>query len=394
MGRRIPPRAAPVPILLLATALAWLPTAGSAVAGVACGGFHQVPTPNPGTLADTLESVSAASPHAAWAVGNWANQSKEGGLILRFNGTSWSAQHPPAAAGPVELQAVDARTPTDVWAVGQRFVGSPGGGGSEETITLHWNGSAWSRVPSPNVGTVGSSLHAVVAIAHDDVWAMGSSNIDLDRFRTLVEHWDGTSWSVVPSPNPGTSQNFLNAASGSSASDIWAVGQRAPDTSGFHGRTLAEHWNGSAWSVVRTPNVGAANHLFGVVAIGPNSAWAVGTGSGGGRTLAERWNGHTWRIVETPNVGTNPNELDAVDAASPTNVWAIGDVLTGGLGIQSQAVRWNGVAWHEMPVEQAGSSETALGDVAAIPGTTRLWAAGESATGDSSRQKSLVEQGC
>ena len=65
MGRRIPPRAAPVPILLLATALAWLPTAGSAVAGVACGGFHQVPTPNPGTLADTLESVSAASPHAA-----------------------------------------------------------------------------------------------------------------------------------------------------------------------------------------------------------------------------------------------------------------------------------------------------------------------------------------
>ena len=197
------------------------------------------------------------------------------------------------------------------------------------------------RSATGNVGTVGSSLHAVVAIAHDDVWAMGSSKIDLDRFRTLVEHW-----------------------------------------------------NGSAWSVVRTPNVGAANHLFGVVAIGPNSAWAVGTGSGGGRTLAERWNGHAWRIVETPNVGTNPNELDAVDAVSATNVWAIGDVLTGGLGIQSLAVRWNGVAWHEMPVEQAGSSETALGDIAAIPGTTRLWAAGESATGDSSRQKSLVEQGC
>src|SRR5262249_11227059 len=73
----------------LAAALAWGPAVGAAGAAPACGAFHRVPAPSPGTLSNEVDAVAAASPHAAWAVGNWSTASKEGGLILRFDGHSW-----------------------------------------------------------------------------------------------------------------------------------------------------------------------------------------------------------------------------------------------------------------------------------------------------------------
>src|SRR5262249_37524976 len=127
--------------------------------------------PSPGTLSNEVDAVAAASPHAAWAVGNWSTASKEGGLILRFDGHSWKAQKPGAAAGSVQLQGVDALSASDVWAVGQQI---PGTSGFKKPTPLHWTGPAWSRTPSPNVGTFDNSLHDVVAIAHDDVWAVGN----------------------------------------------------------------------------------------------------------------------------------------------------------------------------------------------------------------------------
>jgi hypothetical protein len=353
-----------------------------------------VPSPNPGHF-NSIEAVAAVSPHAAWAVGNWDRGGHERGLILRFDGTRWKTQQPAAVAGPIDLQAVGAVSASDAWIVGQRFVRTnPNGSGVEHTFTLHWNGSSWSTVPSPNVGGSDSSLHGVVAIAHDDVWAVGDWHVDLDRTRTLILHWDGHAWHVVPSPNPAPAENFLAGASAASANDIWAVGQRASDTSGLHGRTFAVHWNGSAWSAAPTPNAGTNNELFGVTVLGPSSAWAVGQKRGGGRTLAERWNGSHWSIVPTPNVGSGPNSLEGVAAVGPANVWAIGSVLTGGLGIQSQAVRWGGHAWHEVPVEQTGAYDTGLGAVARIPGTTGLWAAGYFSNTAGQPLRTLIERAC
>src|SRR5439155_3779084 len=136
---------------------------------------------------------------------------------------------------------------------------------------------AWSVVSSPNAGTSSNFLQAVAAVSANDVWAVGSyfampgSTVPA---RTLTEHWNGTSWSIVKSPNVGTNRNFLYGASAVSSSDVWAVGYEY--ATGVPARTLIEHWNGSTWNIVSSPNVTGVSLLQGVAAISATNVWAVG----------------------------------------------------------------------------------------------------------------------
>ena len=99
-----------------------------------------------------------------------------------------------------------------------------------------WDGMAWTRVESPNAGHSHSgSLSGVVALAADDVWAVGAY-ADGGPTLTLIEHWDGTAWTVVPSPNKGPYPNDLSAVSAVAPDDIWAVGTWF--TKAFDDRTL------------------------------------------------------------------------------------------------------------------------------------------------------------
>src|SRR5207253_7329855 len=110
----------------------------------------------------------------------------------------------------------------DVWAVGYYYTGP---GGVWRTLTLHWNGSAWSQVASPNVGSSDNSLNGVTG-SGNDVWAVGYYATFAGGYlvsRSLTLHWNGSAWSVVQSPNPGFWGNQLYAMTGS-GSDVWAVG--------------------------------------------------------------------------------------------------------------------------------------------------------------------------
>src|ERR1700730_11358503 len=123
------------------------------------------------------------------------------------------------------------------------------------TLTQHWNGTNWSVVPSPQVNTF-SYLYGVAAVAANDVWAVGydAQNGGSPVNSTLILHWNGTNWTVVPSPNPAA-YNRLFEVRAVSANDIWAVGFRT-DCQGCAGHSLIEHWNGTVWSVVSSPDVG------------------------------------------------------------------------------------------------------------------------------------------
>jgi len=97
--------------------------------------------------------------------------------------------------------------------------------GFPQTLIEHWNGSTWSIVPSPNAGD-GGELKAVAAVSASDVWAVGNSLGPGNGVKkTLVEHWDGSAWSVVPSPSPDmfTDDSLLSVAARSSQ-EVWAVG--------------------------------------------------------------------------------------------------------------------------------------------------------------------------
>ena len=190
----------------------------------------------------------------------------------------------------------------DVWAVGYHY-----GSGPSQTLVEHWNGSTWSVLPSPNVGVAWDELDAVAARAGNDVWAVGHYlPAGSYQWETLVEHWDGTAWSVVPSPNAGTSDNYLTGIAALAGNDVWAVGYYEGD-GGY--QTLVEHWNGTAWSIVPSPNAGSgSNALTGVVALAGNDVWTVGYflsfSVSGVQTLVEHWDGTAWSVVPSPNAAT------------------------------------------------------------------------------------------
>jgi hypothetical protein len=91
---------------------------------------------------------------------------------------------------------------------------------------MHWNGSAWTVIASPNALTTGASvinrLHGVAVIAPNDVWAVGYSTGGSQGYRTLTMHWDGVSWQIVPSPNLRlpSQYNALNAISAIAADEV------------------------------------------------------------------------------------------------------------------------------------------------------------------------------
>ncbi|MFN2542748.1 MAG: hypothetical protein ABR514_11375 [Chthoniobacterales bacterium] len=83
-------------------------------------------------------------------------------------------------------------------------------------------------VTSRNVGTQANSLSSVAVAADNEVWAVGwAFQQAAGAYRTLVEHWNGSSWSIVRSPNATKGYNLLNGVAVVAANDAWAVGQAA-----------------------------------------------------------------------------------------------------------------------------------------------------------------------
>ena len=332
--------------------------------------WNIVSSPNIGTLGSSLSSVAAVSANNIWTVGDYIHFVNGGDvyqtLIEHWNGTSWSVVSSPNAGGGSNfLFGVAAVSSSDIWAVGTYPTLN------QQTLIEHWDGTSWSVVPSPNVASVDNYLYSVVAVSATDIWAVGISvnSSQLGPDQTLIEHWDGTSWSIVPSPNVGTLDNRLNGVAAVSASDIWAVGNYF--NSNFYYKTLIEHWDGTSWSVVSSPNPGANNNnLSGVAAISSSDVWAVGGSPRG--TLIEQWNGTNWSIVSSPRLG----DLFSVAVVSATNIWAVGNYYnTSGIN-QTLIVHWNGTKWNVSSSPNPATYDNPLQGVAAVS-ASNVWAVGD-----------------
>jgi hypothetical protein len=201
---------------------------------------------------------------------------------------------------------------------------------------------SWTSTLPPSPGAAENDLFGVSALSPCDVWAVGTYRaVATGPLLSLAEHWNGTAWKVVPTPNPGTSTNFLRALSAFSASNVWAVGH-ADDS------TLILHWNGTNWARVPSPSPGPSNDLSGVRAVSATSAWAVGQAfdSTSAKTLILRWNGTNWSQVASPTPG-NSGMLDAVTATSAGNAWGVGGFFTGTAG-KTLILHWNGAKWAQV----------------------------------------------
>ena len=279
-------------------------------------GWSLVPAPGLGNPDTVLVGVAAVDPGNAWVVGYTAFLGTPQTLIERWDGSRWSVVPSPVIAGGSQLDAVDARNADDAWAVGSRAGGLPDYRASRVTLTAHWNGSDWTAVPSPNVSNRSHELLDVEVIASNDVWAVGSYRNIGEDYQTLILHWNGSSWSITPSPNlPG--ENLLHGVSATSTNDVWAVGEA---WDGVTGRQIFLHWDGSSWSQVTGPGgtTVAAGCTGDVLAMGPDDVWAVGSAIG-------HWNGSQWSLVSGPEVpGAIGFTLRSLARVGACDAWAVG----------------------------------------------------------------------
>ena len=320
------------------------------------------------TFIDRLYGVTTLSRSDAWAVGLMPSSS----LILHWNGRAWNK----SLAGAGYYLGVGADSASDVWAVGGTSWFSP-----SAPFIEHWNGSAWTQVPvqDPSGGGI---LSGVAAISPDDAWAVGlvgpGPGIP-SPVKPLIEHWDGTSWTITKFPEPAGGGAF-GSVSATSPDDVWAVGSTGPTSEGQHHQTLIEHWNGRAWTRVPSPDVaGGPNYLNSVSATSYRNAWAVGaTGfANNDATLIEHWNGTAWTVVPSPTPDGDAQVM-GVSATRRANAWAVG--MTRGRTCRPNCAtfieHWNGTAWTQVPSPApAGAGLEALLSVSAT-GRHNAWAVG------------------
>lgn len=369
--------------------------------------WTQVQTPS-GSGYSHLYGVTALASNDVWAVGDDGNST----LTLHWNGAQWTRVASPNLGFSTTLRAVSAAPDGTVWAVGDS---------AADSFTLRWSGSQWQVVPSPSPGMHFLDLNGVVSLSANDAWIAGVYDVN-GNWKTLTMHWDGSAWTVRQSPSPDPTLNLLDGIA-ASGSDLWAVGhggatgsmalrlqggswQRAASANegtgentlnGISGRTqtdiwavgvaqaqsLTMHWNGSAWSVVPSPNLEFGVRLEDVVDIRRDDAWAVGwSGSASSfddRNVAMHWDGAGWTIVPTPQPGGDQiDRLLAVDAAGPNDVWAVGLYSPNPVvEDHSLILHWNGSSWTE--VQHDCDTYGGLTGVTVLS-STNVWAVGDSTT--------------
>jgi hypothetical protein len=201
-------------------------------------------------------------------------------------------------------------------------------GTKAEPVAELWDGKRWRQLAMPDHAD-GLVLFGVSCASRSLCMAAGWSGI---------VKWNGRRWTVQATPASVNTPVFW-AISCATASSCVAAGQQ----DNLHPRTLAEQWNGSAWTVLGTVNPAGATSsgLAGISCVSAADCIAVGSYTNGNylNTLAEAWNGTSWRQLTLP-AATDPGELSAVSCPSAAGCIAVGRAGT--------AVQWNGTMWTEL----------------------------------------------
>jgi len=355
-------------VVVVALVLAVVP-AGQALAAT----WSVTATPDPpSSWGSRLTGVDASSADDAWAVGyaEYGSAPTARPITARWDGSGWVLVPTPVPSAGGRLEGIDAGPGgEDRWAVGSA---------GAATLTQRWTGAEWTVVPSPSpTGANAATLHGVKTLGAGNAWAVGQAQLPAGRptLQTLIEHWDGASWSIVPSPNPDQGQNLLSAVDGVAADDVWAVGGMGFDGYGSQPISgLILHWNGASWTQSAIPAHPTLRvfELRDVVAVSASDVWAVGVGFSWQRfsqvPAILHWNGQAWQHVAAPSPG---DAFSGVCALSPTSVYAVGNA-----GSRTLVVRWNGSTWTTETTPSPG-----LLLAAAAAGTGSVWAVGLQVTG-------------
>jgi hypothetical protein len=215
--------------------------------------------------------------------------------------------------------------------------------------------ATWTRVASPNRGTVASALQDVVMVpGTSTAWAVGYSyDSNLAAYRTMTQRFNGTSWSIVPSLNASaTGYSQLTKVDATSTTNVWAIG------------SLVERYNGSQWVAMSSP---AGVALRGLDVVSPSEVWVAGY-AGSAATVAQ-WKNGSWTTRYTQaSTGRHLTVFEAIAVDSSGRVWAVGwdrDYNAPGRPVSSLVVHFDGTSWTRETTPNPANRNT-LTDVVAL----------------------------
>jgi hypothetical protein len=289
--------------------------------------------------------------------------------------------------------SISAAAPNDIWTVGNFLPDDPNAN-PDATLSLaaHYDGKSWSITPTPNAGPNFNTLFGVAA-TDGQAWAVGVYQNDNFHDRALVEHWDGQSWQIVNVPQPGSGRDMLFGAAALSPSDVWVVGQQQTTEDGPFS-TLVEHWDGRTWSIVPAANPGSSgNSFYGVLARQSGTVWAVGQQNGAAgpdQPLIETWDGTRWKVVPSPGHGTKSGALFSI-AESANGLVAVGQTEDAVAASQPLVETYEGEPWSDVAIPRVPSGFTSLWSVTAAG--EEIWAVGTFNDPASTNDQTLAIQG-
>lgn len=315
-----------------------------------------------------LRGVKAFAPDDAWAVGEY-DQVVQGfhelhPIVQHFDGEQWTLVPTPLpgknfpGGTQIYLWDVDGVAPDDVWAVGtHEHPTDPG----SETLTLHWDGSAWSVVPSPRTGNFssGSFFFAVHVIRSDDVWAVGAwaNENDPARRSPLAAHWDGAGWSIIDVPLATTGDQELRDvdAAGSAlwVCGGWGVTETAP---------YVLRWTGGEFEFVDPqPDVNLYQSLEEIEVFAEDDVWITAYTVGVMEAVVLHWDGEDWTPFDPAGAGWS------LAGVAPDDIWSVDE---------SAVSHWDGVTWTQVDSWPGDANDARVFAASDASDTCTLFAAG------------------
>lgn len=359
---------------LLSTPL--VPAASAAPRSAALWSIQATPN-HPGSRENLLFAVSCPVANRCEAVGGWFGPATQVPYLLAegWNGNRWSLEptpKPPGSAYDV-FYGVSCPSATACTAVGNDSNGMVG-----ET----WNGRNWSLQPGTNPSRAYATvLRAVSCTAATSCTAVGSYSVVPNNGGAAVDHplaetWNGTSWTIEPTPDPaGAAGAVLRGVSCLSATWCIAVGSYQKKSGNAY--ALSEVWNGSRWSneATRDPAGSTNTVLDGVDCRTATACTATGLGPNG-YTLVEIWNG-TWSIQPSPTPDPGTDFLPSVSCPTTSVCVAAGDSQPSSISGSTFAERRTGpTAWTVQATPTPPGSGLALFEGISCSGPTACTAVG------------------
>ena len=292
----------------------------------------------------------AAGPH--WVIQSTPNVAVPDNQLQGVSCTSGTACTAVGSSGPLEVWLGDG--PSRPFApMAQRYVAKAV---TTRPLAERWNGAHWRIEPTPNpAGSASTSLNGVACSSRRACTAVGGA-VAGTRFVPLAERWNGSRWSIERTPRPpGSTNSELLGVSCPASRECIAVGDYETPSNVFSG--FAERWNGSRWTLAGVVRAGASAVLESVSCSSARLCTAVGAYEITNTTtlpLAERWTGR-WRQQHTPGTGS----LYGVSCATSSQCTAVGSQPSGHSGAPAVlTMQWKGGKWktHSAP-EPAGSTE-------------------------------------